>query len=396
MAIVVVADLDRCLPVERVQRCWEEFVDARCLPRLQVRDDLTLYDARPSIDFAADECTAAGWDAAIGDAVREPFGLDRQMRCRYLPSPGEGRARLYLLVHHAVTDGRGAMAEMQALLRLLDGQPVAEQFELPQPGTLRTFPWQSDRQAFIRLLRELRMQNDEAGPPQPRDWKQPIEYDRVPRFQTLVIEPDVTRALLVRAKRERASVYAVTAAAWLCSLAETVVAEREPTLQLATSVDLATMPADPVAARSAVVGIIAKRYRVDPADPWALARRIRSAMNEAVEVGEGELFFELARVETYADIETGARMMARALASAPPALSVTNMGNVDAAEDPAWVRTLYANLPTAPNQLVSAPGLTYRGRLVQGVATADQQVAPDVAEALVSAYRARIHDLANV
>lgn len=396
MSIVVVADFDRCLPVEHVARCWEQFIETRCLPRLRVGGDLTLYDAPADNDFQAREGAATGWDAAIGADLREPFGLDRAMRCRYLPSPAEDQARLCLVVHHAVTDGRGAMAEMQALLRLLDGQSVPAQPDLPSPPLLRELPWQTDRQEFIALLRKIRELNDDAGQPQPQEWKQPSVFDRVPRFQTLVLEPDVTQALLARVKREGASVYSATAAAWLCSVAETVLGEGESTLQLATSVDLAATPADPAAARSAVVGIIARRYRVDPADPWPLARRIRAAMTEAVDAGEGELFFELARVQAYADVEAGARTTARALASAPPAVSVTNMGYVDADGDPSWVRTLYANLPTAPNQLVSAPGLTYRDRIVHSISTADLQLAPHLAEALVDSYRARIRDLANV
>jgi hypothetical protein len=396
MSVVVVADLDRCLPAEHVARCWEQFVETRCLPRLRIGGDLTLYDAPAVIDFQVRECAATGWDAAMGAELREPFGLDRPMRCRYLPSPTGGQGRLYLVVHHAVTDGRGAMAEMQALLRLLDGQSIPAQQDLPDPPLARELPWQTDRQAFIALLRKIRQLNDAVGQPQPQEWKQPSVFDRVPRFQTLVLEPDVTHALLARAKREGASVYSATAAAWLCNVAETVLGEGESTLQLATSVDLAATPADPAAARSAVVGIIAKRYHVDPAAPWPLARRIRTAMTEAVDAGEGQLFFELARVTAYTDIEAGARMMARALASAPPAVSVTNMGFVDAHGDPSWVRTLYANLPTAPNQLVSAPGLTYRDRIVHSVSTADLQLAPHVAESLVDSYRARIRDLANV
>lgn len=396
MSIVAVADLDRCLPVEHVARRWEQFIEMRCLPRLRVGNDLTLVDAPVEIDFQVRECAATGWDAAIGADLRAPFGVDRPMRCRYLPSPTEDRARLCIVVHHAVTDGRGSMAELQALLRLLDGAPVPAQPDLPGPPSLRTPPWRADRKAFIGLLRRIRELNDEAGPPQPQEWKQPSEFDRVPRFQTLVLEADVTQALLARVKREGASVYSVTAAAWLCSVADTVLAEDESTLQLATSVDLAATPADPAATRSAVVGIIAKRYRVDPSAPWPLARRIRATLNEAVQAGEGELFFELARAEAFADIESGARTMGRALASAPPALSVTNMGYVDAAQDPPWVRTLYANLPTAPNQLVSAPGLTYRDRIVHSISTADLQLEPHVAESLVSSYRARIRDIANV
>jgi hypothetical protein len=45
---------------------------------------------------------------------------------------------------------------------------------------------------------------------------------------------------------------------------------------------------------------------------------------------------------------------------------------------------------------VSAPGLTYRDRIVHSISTADLQLAPHLAEALVDSYRARIRDLANV
>jgi hypothetical protein len=176
------------------------------------------------------------------------------------------------------------------------------------------------------------------------------------------------------------------AAAWLSVVARRVVAKQPTTLQLATPVDLAERGPDPDVPTAPVIGVIAQRYRVEPDAPWELATEIAAGLAAALERGEGELFFHLTRAEHIDDLDAGARVVGHALATAAPAVSVTNLGVVDPGSDPSWVRSMCGYLAPTPNQVIFVSGLGYRGRLVHSISTDDTQLAPDLAAALVTGY----------
>jgi hypothetical protein len=387
MNLMLVAELDRCLPIDQVEATWTKFTALRSLTRIRVHADLTLADGGSAeTDFDGKELPVDQWNAQLSHESLRPFGLDRPMRCRYVTSPDEGRARLVLIAHHSVVDGRVGIADLQNFIRALDGQDIPPQNSLsiahPSP---KSFPWQADRKELVSMLRGITARNDEAGPLEPTVWDHP-DAPRRPRFFSLTLEGAEAAGLLAGAKANQARAYPAIAAGWLVTVAKRMCEGTTPTVQLATPVDLAVPSDDPDRATSPVVSVISTRHQVSPEAPWELARGVMTKVTAAMDRGEGELFFHLNRAKNIQDLDAGARLVSHALASAPPALSVTNLGIVDPGSDPEWLHSMCGYIPATPNQMVFVSGLGYRGRLVHSVSTDDSQVGPEAAGGMVTEY----------
>ena len=391
MNLMMVADLDRSLPLDLVAQRWREFAALRAVPRIRVHGDLTAsLSGAADTEFRGSEQGSHEWDGELSLLSRRPFGLDRAMLCRYLTSPGEDVSRIVFVGHHAMFDGRSGVAELQAFVRMLDGQPVPRRAGLPasRPSS-NTYGWQSDRKQLLALLRDISERNNAAGPAEPKSWSRPAG-SRVPRLQSLTLAQDEVAGLLAGARTHGSRVYSAIAASWLITVAEVLLPDRAaPTLQLATPVDIADPASDDDDPASPIISVVANRHRVTSDEPWQLATRIRGALESSLGRGEGELFFHLSRVDAIDDLEAGARVLDRSLAAAHPAVSVTNLGTIDPGTDPTWLRSMCGYLAPAPNQVVFVSGLGYRGRLVHSVSTDDSQLSPQQSEALVAGYRAR-------
>jgi len=393
MNLFLVADLDRALDIDQVADCWPRFVRQRALPRVQVGADLTIGDGGAVGEFVGMSLPSDGWNAQLSREARAPFGPDRPMRLCYFASPDEGRARLAFVVHHAVTDGRVGVAELQAFIRMLDGQDLEPQ---PEPPVVvppaKTYPWQQHRTELSALVQELRARNEAAGPPDPPDWPRP-DRAREPRFFSLLLDGAPAAGFLAAARQHRTRAYAAMAATWLRIAARRLAGSDGGTLQLATPVDITgDNPHDPVPA-APVTSIVANRFRVTPGAGWELAAEINAALDASLERGEGELFFHLTRAAHITDPDAGARVVAAAIASAPPAISVTNLGVVDPGSDPPWLRTMCGYLAPTPNQVIFVSGLGYRGRLVHSISSDDTQLAPEIAAELVAGYAERVRTI---
>jgi hypothetical protein len=167
-------------------------------------------------------------------------------------------------------------------------------------------------------------------------------------------------------------------------------------LQLSTPTDLAVQSDDPDRATSPVVSVIASQYEVDADEAvWKLAAEITANVDAAAAIGEDELFFQLSRTGSITDVDAGVRAVARSLASAPPSISVTNLGVIDPGGDPEWVRAMCGYLSPTPNQMIFVSGLGYRGRLVHSIGTDDGQLVPEVAAQLVAEYEAQVRALGS-
>lgn len=395
MNLLLVADLDRALDIDEVAAGWSHFVQRRAVPRLQVHADLTIGDGGPGeVNFAGLVVPSAEWDACLSEESRRPFGTDRSMRCCYLASPDEQRSRLVFVVHHAVADGRLGVAELQAFVRALDGQPLPEQSQPPAavPAT-RTLPWQHDNRELRRLILGIRERNNRAGRPEPRDWVRP-GGPRVPRFFSLLLEGPQARGFLDAARRHRTKAYSAMAAAWLDVATRRLLGGTPSTLQLATPIDLREGGVDTDAPSAPVISVVANRFRVAPGSTWELAAEVAAALEASIGRGEGELLFHLTRAKQIDDLDAGARVLAHSLATAAPAFSVTNLGVVDPGTDPPWLRSMCGYLAPTPNQVIFVSGLGYRGRLVHSISTDDNQLDPEVAAALVTGYTDQIAAMA--
>jgi hypothetical protein len=393
MNLFLVADLDRALDIDQVAECWPQFVRQRALPRVQVRSDLTVGDGGTVGEFTGRELPSTEWDDQLSREAREPFGTERPMRCCYFVSPDEGRARLVFVVHHAVVDGRVGVTELQAFIRAMDGQSVPSQPRVPTvfPATTK-FPWQQDHAALRALLADIRSRTQQDDVPEPRDWPHP-SGPRSPRFFSLTLDGPPVAGFLAAARAHRTKAYPAMAAAWLRVAAGRLTDRHPATWQLATPVDITGANPDPAVPAAPVISVVANRFRVAPEATWELAAEIGAALDASMERGEAELFFHLTRAERVNDLDTGARVVARAIAAAPPAISVTNLGVIDPGSDPPWLRTMCGYLAPTPNQVIFVSGLGYRGRLVHSISTDDTQLDPGVAAALVTGYAEKIRTI---
>ena len=392
MNLLLMADLDSTFALDEIEKRWTQFVRLRAIPRLRVMEDLRLADRGPDrVDFRGLEAPSDTWHALMAQESLTPFGFDRPMRLLYLVSPAEARSRLVFVVHHSVLDGRIGIPELQWLIRFIDGQqiPAQQGLTLPLPRPQR-FDWQTDRKRLAEVLRSMSARRAALGAPEPTEWPHRAG-DPAPRFCSLTIEGDDARTFLAAAKSHGTRAYSAMAATWLRVAAERLVGSSSATLQLSTPTDLAVPSDDPDRATSPVVSVIGSRYRLEADhNVWDLASQITANVDAAAALGEDELFFHLSRVESIADLDRGVRTVARSLDSAPPAVSVTNLGVIDPGSDPDWVRAMCGYLAATPNQIVFVSGLGYRGRLVHSMATDDGQLAPETAADMIAGYEAQV------
>lgn len=398
--VVITADLDRSLEVEQVARAWQHLRQRRVVTRSVATEDLAVVD--PGADegtdsFEARELPPEEWHEVIGSLSDTPVDLGTPMRCWYLTSPATGRSRLVLVGHHAVVDGRMGVAEIQLLVRALDGQEVPEQQLLAAPPETDPRSWQQDRAGLIDLLRQVKARNTRHGDVFSPPWPEP-DVARRSWMRSMVVEEDETRRLASAAREHGANVLSAVAAALLVSTAR-VLGGADPagpvTLPFATTTDTSAPASGPDRPPSMAIAVLSQPYRVDPADPWALAAELRATVHEARDRGEGELFFHLSRLAQVTDLEAGRRLVSTAIASSPPCVAVSNLGVTDPGTDPAWLRGPRAQLATAPNQIVFLTISSYRGRLQQLFAFDDRRVPPQQRAAILADYRTTLRSLAH-
>ena len=394
MNIMLVADLDRAFPIEQVAETWTRFCTRRIAARTVVTENLELFDAGTSdVHFAGVDLDPSRWDDELAREASVPYGFDHPLRCRYLRSPDGESARLFIIGHHAIVDGRSGALELQWLLRAIDGQEVPAQALLSVPPlSPMTYEWQRDRRALIALLQEIREENARHGPPGPDPWP-PADVPRAPRFMPMSFDADESARILAAARAHDARPFSTMAAAWLIAVARNVCEEPGATLQLNTPMDVAPPHLDADRPPSIAVAVLTGRYDVGSVDPWVLAASIATNVRASRDRGEGELFFHLARVGAIADIAQGVRTVSGSIGSTAPAVSVTNLGVVDPGTDPDWVRWVCGYQAPTPNQVAFVSGLGYRGQLVNMVATDDNRVTADRALALTQGFREVIAEM---
>jgi len=384
---ILSARLAVCPPADKVEARWREFSARRIYTRLMPTSDLTVADAGSSrLDFATKTLPSSAWAAEVARDADTAYGLERTVGLRYLPSPDEGESLIYLIGPHSTVDGRGGLMELQAFLQYLDDRDVPDQDALSVPSSgPAEYAWQTDRRALLDLLRELSNRNRELGPPLPEAWP-PASRERTSRLSPITLSPEASTAVLERARREGVRVFSAMASAWIHEVTETVYGAQEGVVQLNVPVDRSVPSDDPMRPTAMAVGVLSHRYRVRPGDQWELARDIATTVEQALGRGEGELFFQLARLDGISDLAAGAKVVGTAIENAPPAVSVTNMGLLDASADPPWVLAMWGNLAATPNQVISFSTVGYRGQLCCTLWTDDLRVSPAQVSALKAGF----------
>ena len=395
--VTFVAELDRVFPAEYVEARWREFSAQRIFTRSMPTADLMIVDGGMSrVDFQAREVAAEELDDEVARESMIGHGTEKVVHCRYWTVPGLDRSRIALVAHHAIADGRAGIAELQQFVRFLGGidVPAQQHVSVPRVAERDRYPWQADRKELLALLRALGDRNRELGPPEPSSWPA-VTLERRPRFAHLAHPAGTATRLADAAARDHARMFPAIAAAAMTAVVRHVAARDVGTLQLNVAVDLASERPHLNRPPAMNVGVVSQRQSVRVDDPWQLARDVTAALGTSLKRGEGELFFDLSRVDKAEDIGAGTALVAAAIENAAPAASVTHIGTVDAADDPEWLTEIWANQAPTPNQVIQAVSLEYRGRLVHCVTTDDLRVPTVVARSLLADLARAIEDMAE-
>lgn len=429
MNIAAIAELDRRLDPSEVAAALaavqrqHPFLRAR----IEVVDDqLSVVEAAGEIALTVTGVggsgsasgSGSGWLAEVEAELDRPFAPAPSplVRCLYCPVEGihgEERSVLVVVVHHALADGRAAVAALQHVLRLLSvlpvlqrieegGEPMSSPADVP-PALHHRFPsaFRSAKGALgvLGVIREERDGQDDAAsfPFHGREVK-----GQASRLDRLIVQPEMVRTLRDQARSAGATINGVLAAAVLESTAALFEPSGDRMLNLATPTDLRRRVEPPLPADGVfmAIGLLCTPYLVSSTDSGSgtgtgtgnpeLARRITEQTRREVERGESHLFYRFARAGSFAATEDGITSFADWMAATAHNVAVSNLGVVDDQGDPAWVQSISFALSTSANQPAFVAVCTYRDQLVLNLATDRTKLPADFASRLVEGIGQRI------
>jgi hypothetical protein len=306
----------------------------------------------------------------------------------------DGLSALLVTGHHAVLDGRGGYVLLQRLAGMLAGTAPPQPARLPPGLQDRIRPglrWPQDRSVALELLREMAEQRRTAGTVD--DVLGPAGEAAERRLHVSLhrLDEDETSALFARSKAVGATGYGMIAAAWLQATHD-LFADGRPAhhLSLTTPVDLRARLDPPVPADvpGMFSSLISTSHVVGEAGLDAVANEVSTTVRAAVDRGEGEVFFALARPGPLDG--RGAAWLRSALAATPQSVAVSNTGRLAEVADPEWVRSVWFSFAPTPNQVVFVSATTYRGRLTMAACVDHARVPVELADRLAAGALRRL------
>jgi hypothetical protein len=410
MNIVTMAVLDRRLEPATIAAALRavQRVHPFTRARIEVVDNQpTFVEVTGEIPVEVRTVEGAGWLAEVEVEVERPFDRSPtpEARCVYLPIEGEDTSVLLLILPHAISDGRASIKLIQQVLRAIahDGDNLPARPPAAMPPLLHDhFPaeFRSPRKA-LDVLQAIRGERQGLGEPPLVPFHARHVEARVPRYQFLVGKPGGLSGMVDRARAAGATLSGALGAIALESLASLFDDSGERTLYLATPVDLSQRVEPPLSVDTVVcaVGMLCTPYRVStpgdpdpdhpgPADP-ALARTTTEQFRRELDRGESHLFFRFARIASFPATDDGIRSFADQIDHSPQNLMFTNIGNLDDADDPPWVRLICATMAPQSNQIALMTSCTYRGQYLISISTDRAKLSDAAAAKFVAELAAR-------
>jgi hypothetical protein len=393
--VVCVAELDTVFSAHEVDSAWQQLCSASPIARARVADiaGRPLLVDEPGVggDF---QFRSGPLESVLAEEQRVRFDLEAGplVRCRYVVA--EGGSALLVTGHHAVLDARGGYVLLQRLAGVLAGSEPPQPLPLPPGIEERIRPgrrWPQDRSAALGLLREMSEQRRAAGPVD--ELLGPAGDAGQRRLQVSLhrLDQAQTAALFARAKAVGATGYGIIAAAWLHATHD-LFSDGRPThhLSLTTPADLRTRLDPPVPADvpGMFASLISTSHVVGEAGLDAVADEVSTTVQAAVDRGEGELFYAVARPGALD--ERGAARLRSTLAATPQSVAVSNTGRLAEGDDPEWVRSVWFSFAPTPNQLVFVSATTYRGRLTMALCADRARVPIDLPDRLAAGALRRL------
>lgn len=393
--VVCVAELDAVFAPDEVEAAWQRVCAAIPVARARVVDSdaqpFLVEDPTVGCDFAV---RGGSVDSALAEEQRDRFDLAAGplVRCRYVIA--DSRSALLVTGQHAVLDARGGYVLLQHLARLLAGGEAPQPSDLPpalQDRIRSGLRWPQDRPVVLELLREMAEQRRTAGPVD--EVLEPVGESTERRLKVTLhrLDEGETAALIARAKAAGATGYGMIAAAWLQATHDLFADDRATHhLSLTTPADVRGR-LDPQV-RTDVAGMFASlittSHMVGATGIDALADEVSTTVRAAVERGDGELFFALARPGPLDG--RGAAQLRSALTAAPQSLAVSNTGRLPEVADPEWVRSVWFSFAPSPNQIAFVSATTYRGRLTMAECVDHARLPVDLRDRLATGALRRL------
>lgn len=393
--VVCVAELDTVFSPEEVDTAWQQLCSVSPIARARVADS----DGQP---FLVEEPAVVGdflirdgsFESVVAEEQRVRFDLAAGplVRCRYVTA--DGRSALLVTGHHTVLDGRGCYVLLQRLAGVLAGTAPPQPRRLPPGLQDRIRPglrWPQDRSVAIGLVREMAEQRRAAGTVDEVLGPAGEASERLLHVSLHRLDETETSALVARAKAVGATGYGVIAAAWLQATHDLFTDGRPAHhLSLTTPADMQARLDPPVPADvpGMFASLISTSHVVGEASLDAVAKEVSTTVQAAVDRGEGELFFALARPGPLDG--HGAAWLRSALAATPQSVAVSNTGRLAEGADSEWVRSVWFSFAPTPNQVVFVSATTYRGRLTMAACVDHARVPIDLADRLVAGALRRL------
>jgi hypothetical protein len=378
--VVCVAELDTVFSAAEIDAAWQQVCAGSPIARARVAD----HDGQPYLaaEPGADcdfQVRDGSLESVLAEEQRDRFDFARGplVRCRYVIT---GATSAVLVTgHHAVLDGRGGCGLLQRLGAVLAGTVPPPQHGLPPALEGRIRPglrWPQDRAAVLGLLREMAERRRAVEPVD--ELLGPVGDTTQRRLQVSLhrLDESETAALFARTKAALATGHGMIAAAWL-QATHLLFEDGRPThnLSLTTPADLRARLDPPVPADvpGMLATLISTLHVVGGTGLDAAAHEVGRTVQAAVDRGEGELFFAVARPGPLDG--RGAEQLRNTLVAAQQSLAVSNIGRLAEGHDPEWFRSMWFSFAPTPNQVAFVSATTYRGRLTMAMCV-DHERAP--------------------
>jgi hypothetical protein len=307
-------------------------------------------------------------------------------RCRLLRLPD--RSLLSLTFHHAIGDGRSAMALLGALLRsCLRGVETVGAGDVPPPMHAlfpAEFRWQDRPAEAQELGRRVMAEFLRHGPPAELPFLAHEEPRREPRLKTIRLDAARGRRLQERCRSEGAGVHGAICAAQLIATRNLFDDEDARTLYLMCPADMRPyLSANIGEGLSYCTTFMRSNYRVTgPSAFWELAREIGADLKRQLARGDGHLAYAAIALDKIGSSGPAFDAFAGDVARLPAGSNISNLGRIAPLGDCPEVMSISGALCALPKHLASLNVSSYRDQLFINMTFDAAKLAPALADRL--------------
>jgi hypothetical protein len=338
--------------------------------------------------------SAATWHAVLEEEIRAPFAPDASPLARAIFIEGTDEHELILCFHHVIGDALGGAFVVRDLLKIAGAILQGESDELtalPErpplqallPGEARgvrrframtAFAWRHGATALFRRPRKLQLESGNSSFP-----------DRRTRLLQSELSAGETASIVAACRAAETTMQAALAAALLTAVAEDARLARPATLGCFAAVNLRPRLHPPIGEEMGLyISEATTFHRVGGGDRplWELAREVKSALDDAIRLGEPYITLPMIGLFVPRGGDRVARFARRVDNAA--AIGVTNLGRlpVDEHHGPLTLSNLHGAVGLGVVGPLAACCSTFAGRLTWNLLYVEPLLARERAETI--------------